>query len=51
MGYTPQDIKGMSIWEYMAALDGFNQANDPDAEKRLSGEEKDELWAWLQGKG
>lgn len=40
----------MSVWQYMAALDGYARANDPDGDKRLSGSEQDELWDWLKSK-
>lgn len=37
----------MSMWQYMAALDGYVAANTPESEKGLSAKEKDELWDWL----
>jgi hypothetical protein len=39
----------MSIWQYMAALDGYMKANDPDADKKLTKSEEDELWEWIKG--
>lgn len=36
----------MSVWQYMAAMDGFNAANAPP-EKGLSKAEEDELAEWL----
>ncbi|WP_280987446.1 hypothetical protein [Georhizobium profundi] len=37
----------MSVFEYMAALDGFIKATG-QADKALSDREKDELWEWVQ---
>lgn len=50
MGFSPQDVDRMSAWQFMAALEGFVSANDPDGDKTLSTGEADELWTWLQGK-
>lgn len=48
MGYSPQEIRAMSIFQYLAALDGFIKANSSDDENVLSDKEKDELWEWLE---
>lgn len=37
----------MSMWQFMAAVDGYSKANKPDDEKGLSAKEKDDLWDWL----
>lgn len=37
----------MSMWQFMAAVDGYAKAHTPDDEKGLSTKEKDELWDWL----
>jgi hypothetical protein len=29
MGFTPQQMRGMSLWEYSAYLDGWRKAHDP----------------------
>jgi hypothetical protein len=47
MGLSPQEVLGLSVFEYLAALDGFAAANDADGDKKLSESEKDELWEWL----
>jgi hypothetical protein len=39
----------MSMWQFLAALEGFQNANDPDADKALSTQERDELWDWIKG--
>jgi hypothetical protein len=51
MGLSPQEVMGLSVFEYLAALDGFVAANDPDGDKKLSEREKDDLWEWLQSSG
>ncbi|UOK70192.1 hypothetical protein [Ancylobacter polymorphus] len=47
MGFTPQQIDGMSMWQFMASVEGFAQAHDPDARSKLSEAEKDDLADWL----
>lgn len=47
MGLSPQEVLGLSVFDYLAALDGFIEANDPESEKRLSEQEKDALWDWI----
>ena len=48
MGLTPQEVLGLSIFEYLAVLDGFIDANDPNGHKKLSETERDDLWEWLE---
>jgi hypothetical protein len=38
----------MSVWQFLAAVEGYRQAHDPDAGKELSSQEVDDLWDWLQ---
>lgn len=38
----------MSMWQYLAALEGYQKANDPDADKALTSKEVDELWDWIR---
>jgi len=47
MGLSPSEVMGLSVFQYLAALDGYIEANDPDGEKKLSETEKDDLWDWL----
>jgi len=47
MGFTPQQVRAMSMWQYLAAKEGYERANDPDAGKELTEGEADDLWAWL----
>lgn len=49
MGFSPQQVQRMSMWQYFAAMDGFMKANDPNAGKKLSEQEADELWGWIDG--
>jgi hypothetical protein len=30
MGFTPYQMRAMSLWEYTAYLDGWRQAHEPD---------------------
>lgn len=47
MGMTPQDVDGMSIWQFRAAVEGYSKAHAPQDDS-LSSAEKDELFAMVQ---
>lgn len=51
MGFTPQQVNDMSMWQFMAAVDGYIKANSTDEPGKLDGSEVDDIWEWLQGKG
>jgi hypothetical protein len=46
MGFTPQQVNEMSVWQFMAAVDGYVEANTVD-DGSLTTKEMDELWDWL----
>lgn len=48
MGLTVENVRRMSLWQFSAYVKGYNQANDPKADKRLSEDEADALWASLK---
>jgi hypothetical protein len=48
MGMSPHQVMSLSVFEYLAALDGFIEMNDPEGDKKLSETEKDDLFEWLQ---
>jgi len=37
----------MSVWQYVAAIEGYIAANSPDDDKGLTRKEEDELAEWL----
>lgn len=39
----------MSIWQFNAAVHGWNEAQGAD-DKKLTPQEKDDLWTWLDTK-
>jgi len=47
MGFTPQQIDDMSLWQFMATLEGWRVANG--AEPRIEPPSEDEFEAWLEG--
>jgi hypothetical protein len=47
MGFTPQQVNDMSVWQFNAVAIGFAQQYEASG---LSASEKDELWDWLQSK-
>lgn len=46
MGFSPAQIDAMSIWEFVAVLDGYIEANTVEDSKKvnLSEEEKEEMY-------
>lgn len=48
IGFTPQQVNEMSVWQFMSAVDGYAEANTPD-DGALTNAEIDELWDWVQG--
>ncbi|MBB3523080.1 hypothetical protein [Rhizobium sp. BK456] len=48
LGFTPNDIKALSMWEFMAALEWYVKANSSDDGKMTSAEVED-VWKWMQG--
>lgn len=46
IGFTPQQVNEMSVWQFMAAVDGYVEANSTD-DGSLSAKEIDDLWDWL----
>lgn len=54
MGFTPREVDRMTIWEFRAAVDGWNRANGNAEDSsgsgggKLSDREKDEIWEWMQ---
>lgn len=51
LGFTPQQVNEMSMWQYMTAMDGYIKANSTEEPGKLSTKETDELWDWLNGEG
>lgn len=50
MGFTPQQVNAMSIWQFLAAADGYIQANTSESQKnKLSESEQAELFDWVRG--
>lgn len=48
MGFSPQQVRAMSPFQYMAVVEGWIAAHDPDDGKTLTGVETETLWQWLQ---
>lgn len=47
MGYTPQEIEAMSVWQFNAVALGWARQYETSG---ISEHEADELWTWLQKK-
>lgn len=45
MGLSPREIDDMSIWQYLAVLEGYSTQNDKG--DRMTESEKDDIWDWL----
>ncbi|WP_323034106.1 GTA-gp10 family protein [Pararhodobacter sp.] len=48
MGFTPQEVGEMSLWQFLAALDGYAKAHDPKSGQKLKAGEKDDLWEMVR---
>ncbi|MDQ0456046.1 hypothetical protein [Rhizobium paknamense] len=47
MGFSPQQVRAMSMFQFFAALHGWMTANVPEEENALSDREREELWAFV----
>jgi hypothetical protein len=51
MGISPAEAKKMSIWEFSAVAERWIEAHDGgQRDGKLSKEEADEIWDWMQSK-
>lgn len=48
MGWTAQDVKAASLWEFFSAWNGYIEANTPKQGNKLSEDEKDRIWERMQ---
>lgn len=37
----------MSVWQYLAAVDGYVKANSQDKPGSLTTKEVEDIWSWL----
>jgi hypothetical protein len=49
MGFTPQQVNDMTVWQFMAAFDGYVKHNSAD-DNKMDDAEAAELFEWLQSK-
>lgn len=47
MGFTPQDVRAMSLWQYMAAVDGYSRAHSGGGANGMDDKTFDELSAMV----
>lgn len=47
MGFSPQQVDAMSLWQFMSAYNGYVQANSSGSNK-LTESQKDDLFEWLE---
>lgn len=47
MGFTPQQVNAMSMWQFTAALNGYIEANTPEDKQKMSTEEAEDLLDWV----
>lgn len=48
MGFTPQQVDDMSMWQFFAALNGYIEANTPKQANKLTDAEADDLFDWIE---
>lgn len=47
MGFTPQEVNAMTIWQFVAAWEGYAKHHS-GADEKMSDKESAELFEWLQ---
>lgn len=47
MGFSPQQVDAMSVWQYVAAVEGYQKAHDPKGDGKLAPDEVDDIAEWL----
>ncbi len=50
MGFTPQQINKMSMFQFLAAAEGYASAHETEEPGAMNNQEQDEIWAWMQTK-
>lgn len=48
IGFSPEQVKDMSIWEFNAALVGYANAHSSADKNKLSEEEATDLFDWIE---
>lgn len=48
MGWTSQQVKAASMWEFFSAWHGYLEANTPQDKAKLTESEAEELFAWIE---
>lgn len=48
MGFSPQQVDQMSMWQFYAALNGHIELNTPKSKEKLSEDELDDLADWIE---
>jgi len=48
MGWTSEQVKAASMWEFFACWHGYVEANTPQDKAKLTESEADELFAWIE---
>ncbi len=48
MGWTVHDVKRASVWEFWMAFQGYVDANTPKENAKLTAEQADELFEWIE---
>lgn len=46
MGFTPSQINEMSLWQFLASVEGYAKAHSSD--EGLSAKEADDLWEMVK---
>lgn len=47
MGFSPDQVKAMSLWEFAAVTNGFARQHSQDSGPRLTEDEKADLVEWI----
>lgn len=50
MGFDPEQIGRLSMWQYRAAFEGYVKANTPEDDGTLTKADEDALWEMVKAK-
>lgn len=48
MGFTPQQVDAMSLWQWLAALNGYADAHSGKDGAKLTEAEAEDLFDWIE---
>ena len=50
IGFTPQEVNEISMWQFLAVAEGWATAHEHPEPGSISNKEQDDIWEWMQTK-